>query len=393
MAITDKKTGVWGLDQTFNKINQGSIWDYSGAPELWAWGQNEKGQLGQNSTSPAYSSPKQIPGTNWSSMLVTASTGSQEQANIRTDGTLWTWGNNASGQLGLNDTVLRSSPTQVGSGSDWAAVKSIQNAFMATKTNGTMWVWGANQGGTLGLNEEGNFYSSPVQLPGTWSTDPKKLGGGGSAYRAFAIKSDGTMWCWGDGNYGRLGLNDYPGTGTRRYSSPVQLTTATNWSHISDGNYGTLALNTDGEMFGWGDNADWGSLGLNDRIRRSSPTQIPGTWGWISSAYNAKYAVRSDGTAYSWGNNTYGQLGLNDTTKRSSPTQIPGTTWSKFSLNGGTSMIHAIKTDGTLWGWGWGSHSTIGVNNSDHYSSPVQIPGNRTDVSGDYNSTYAMKSL
>ena len=384
------KNNTWKLNQWYDQSVAGNI-SYSGSPELWAWGYNDKGALAQNDRE-YYSSPRQIPGTTWSTMMVTSPNQQQEQACIRTDGTLWVWGNNANGQLGLNNRTEYSSPTQV-PGSTLAAVKSIKDAFLATKTDGTMWAWGSNTYGELGLNNR-TEYSSPVQLPGTWSTDPKKLGGAPGS-RAFAIKSDGTMWGWGDGNYGRLGLNDYPASGPRRRSSPTQITTATNWSHISDGTYGTLALNTDGEIFGWGDNADYGTLGLNDLANRSSPTQIPGTtWSWISSAYNAKYAVRSDGTAWSWGNNTYGQLGVNDKTKYSSPTQIGSdTNWSKFGLNGGYGYIHAIKTDNTLWAWGSGAYGRLGMNNQNQYSSPIQIPGSWTNVSGSMRSAHALRSV
>tara|TARA_B100000902_G_C27191723_1_gene854260 strand:- start:51 stop:1208 length:1158 start_codon:yes stop_codon:yes gene_type:complete len=382
------KNNTWKLNQWYDQSVAGNI-SYSGAPELWSWGYNDQGGLGQNNRTNSIS-PVQVPGTTWSIMGITSPNGNQESAAIKTDGTLWTWGYNEYGQMGDNSRVSKSSPTQI-PGTTWATVKSITRAFLATKTDGTLWGWGRNDGGTLGQNEQGNHFSSPVQIPGTnWSTDPRMISGGG--YRAFVGRQDGTMWCMGDGNYGRLGLNNYPGTGARRYSSPVQLTTATNWTGVSDGTYGTLLLNSDGEMFGFGDNDDYGSLGLNDTIRRSSPTQVPGTWGWISASYNSNYAIKTDGSAYGWGNNNYGQLGQNDRTVRSSPVQIPGT-WSKLSLGGGKSFIHGIRTDGTLWAWGYNVSSTLGINATGHKSSPVQIPGNWTDVTGDYNGGRGMKSV
>ena len=166
MAITDKETGVWGLDQVYNKINQGSIWEYTGASELWVWGYNNNGQLGLNSTVD-YSSPVQLPGS-WDKGAIGNSATDHIQF-LKTDGTLWTWGYNAVGQLGQGNTTTISSPTQVGSGTDWASTVAGSNSTYAIKTDGTLWVWGYNTNGPLGLNNR-TSYSSPVQVPGTWVT-------------------------------------------------------------------------------------------------------------------------------------------------------------------------------------------------------------------------------
>ena len=89
----------------------------------------------------------------------------------------------------------------------------------------------------------------------------------------------------------------------------------------------------------------------------------------------ATYAKKTDGTFWSWGYNaTAGALGLNDRTKRSSPTQIPGTTW-KAGKGGGRDIVAVVKTDGTLWAWGSNTYGTLAQNNRTQYSSPVQIPG------------------
>ena len=95
MAITDKEKGVWGLDQVYNKINQGSIWEYNGEQELWVWGYNEYGNLGQNQ-GPGYniSSPTQIPGTTWSTNFHSYGFANEKSVILsKTDGTIWAWGN------------------------------------------------------------------------------------------------------------------------------------------------------------------------------------------------------------------------------------------------------------------------------------------------------------
>ena len=166
MAITDKKTGPWGLDQVYNKINQGSIWDYSGIKGLWSAGYNSQGQQGQNSTQNYYSSPTQV----GSEDFVHVSHGYHEARHylaVTSDGEMWSWGGNDFGQCGQNTRVADgiSSPTQIGSDTTWNHGSHGDNKSLAVKTDGTLWSWGYNGNGQLGLNNRTN-YSSPVQIPG-----------------------------------------------------------------------------------------------------------------------------------------------------------------------------------------------------------------------------------
>ena len=163
MAITDKEQGVWGLEQVYNKINQGSIWNYSSESDpgaLYTWGYNPAGQLGHNDRTQR-SSPTQIPGS-WT----VVSLWQNESAGIKEDGTLWTWGENSTfGQLGLNDRTRRSSPTQVGTDTTWANVLMNDEFCVGVKTNGTLWAWGYNSGNLRGNPGGGAYVSSPTQIP------------------------------------------------------------------------------------------------------------------------------------------------------------------------------------------------------------------------------------
>ena len=117
-------------------------------------------------------------------------------------------------------------------------------------------------------------------------------------------------------------------------------------------------------------------LGQNYKTNYSSPRQVPGTtWSKVSGMQHNVIAVKTDGTAWSWGLNDGGQLGLNDLIYRSSPTQIPGTTWNNITTSQYNTL--AVKTDGTLWGWGNNGQGQLGQNavNNNGLSSPVQIPG------------------
>ena len=133
-----------------------------------------------------------------------------------------------------------------------------------------------------------------------------------------------------------------------------------------------------------------GQLGHNDRTYYSSPKQIPGTsWSHVRQATAANYAFRTDGTMWAMGDNSVGNLGLNapESSDRSSPTQIPGTTWS--DLVSCASNALAMKTDGTIWSWGYqGDRGSLGQNNQTNYSSPTQIPGTWISISASGNHTY-----
>jgi len=237
---------------------------------LWAWGYNYYGTLGQNNTT-LYSSPIQIPGTTWSSIV----SGFYQSLATKTDGTLWSFGYNSGGELGQNNTTQYSSPVQI-PGTTWSSISISGGASgnigfsLATKTDGTLWAWGINQTGQLGQNNR-TYYSSPVQIPGTtWSSISA-----GNKF-SLATKTDGTLWSWGYNFSGELGQNN------RTYrSSPVQIP-GTTWSSI-DVNQNTLALKSDGTLWSWGAN-NVGILGQNNITMVSSPVQIPGTtWSSVSA--------------------------------------------------------------------------------------------------------------
>jgi len=236
-----------------------------------------------------------------------------------------------------------------------------------------LWVWGRNHRGQYGLNNL-TQYSSPIQVPGTWSTIRKHNHHSGAAL--FTIKPDGTLWAWGDNETGKLGHNN-----ETDYSSPVQIP-GTTWDNVSTSSNQTAAIKTDGTLWAWG-NGSTGGLAQNNTTNYSSPVQIPGTT-W-ANVYNTGgitfHATKTDGTLWAWGSNNNGILGQGDgspAAKRSSPVQIPGTAWSTThdDFTGGyTSNVGAIKTDGTLWVWGYGGYGVLGQNDTTQRSSPVQIPG------------------
>lgn len=242
---------------------------------LWGWGDNfTYGQIGDGTTV-RKSSPVQIGAlTNWSQV----SSGFYSVGAIKTNGTLWTWGRNNSGGLGQNFSTSTSvlSPVQVGSLTNWKQLSmSLRNGH-AVKTDGTLWGWGGNGSGQLGDNTT-VYKSSPVQIGAltTW------LQVSTSNYNTFAIKNDGTYWVWGSATFGMLGNNT--GTGAASYSSPIQLGALTSWA-IADSGKDTTAggIKTDGTLWRWGNNGG-GQIGDSNptNVDRSSPVQIGSEVDWL----------------------------------------------------------------------------------------------------------------
>jgi alpha-tubulin suppressor-like RCC1 family protein len=340
---------------------------------LYSWGSNAFGQLGTGNLT-YFSSPSQVGSlTNWAAISIggTAPTAGAFTLAIKTDGTLWSWGKNDSGQLGLGNLTYYSSPKQVGALTNWSSISTGALFGVAIKTNGTLWTWGFNSAGQLGLGNR-TYYSSPKQVGALTNWQSISC----AASSIAAIQTDGTLWTWGLNNAGALGRNN-----TTSYSSPKQVGSLTNWKTFSSTGYGNyfLAVKTDGTLWAWGTNGQ-GELGTGNITYYSSPKQIGALTSWLSvaSTYHSSMAVKTDGTLWSWGKNNNGQLGTSNLTYYSSPKQVGAlTNWSSkitMSLNNG----YAIKTDGTLWSWGNGAYGQLGIGNRTSYSSPKQIGASTT---------------
>jgi alpha-tubulin suppressor-like RCC1 family protein len=294
-------------------------------------------------------------------------------AGIRFDGSLWTWGSNAYGQLGDNALISVSSPVQtISRGTDWKKVQAggstFENFCLAIKTNGTLWTWGYNNFGQLGDNTATNK-SSPVQTV-AGGNNWKQVSAG--THFAAGLKTDGTLWMWGRNDSGQLGDNTVV-----EKSSPVQtISGGTNWAKLPASSGGSTffnAIKTDGTLWTWGGNAV-GQLGDNTIVFKSSPIQtVAGGNNWVQSSCGSltPAGIKNDGTLWIWGRGNTGMLGDNTTVNKSSPVQTVagGNNW-KYVVTGTTQS--GLKTDGTLWHWGSGTSGTVGDGTIGNKSSPVQ---------------------
>jgi alpha-tubulin suppressor-like RCC1 family protein len=254
---------------------------------LWLWGLNLYGNVGDNTTTTPVSPVQTISGgTNWKQV---SCGGNATTACIKTDGTLWTWGYNADGTLGDNTIVDKSSPVQtVAGGTNWKQVATGTYHTAAIKTDGTLWIWGSNSSGQLGDNTIVSK-SSPIQTV-AGGTNWKQVTGGD--FYTACIKTDGTLWTWGSNDNGQLGNNT-----TTDKSSPIQTVSGgTNWKQVACGSYHTTAIKTDGTLWLWGLN-DYGQLGDETVVSKSSPIQTvaAGTnWKQVAAANYNTACIRDD---------------------------------------------------------------------------------------------------
>lgn len=295
---------------------------------------------------------------------------------IKNDGTLWAWGNNFHGALGDGTFTNRSTPVQIGTATNWVVISANEevnatpksNFSLAIKTDGTLWAWGNNNYAQLGIGTPGN-YNTPVQV----GTDNDWLTVSAGKVYSLGIKTDGTLWAWGFNQNGELGLGDF----TSR-SIPVQVGNATNWAKISAGFETSAALTTTGTIWTSGRNYA-GQLGDGTNIDRNTFLQVGTATDWqkVSNSGLHMIAIKSDGTLWAWGQNTLGQLGDGTFTNSNVPLQIGSdNNWDTIVA----SFLHseALKTNGSRWAWGFNTNGEYGIGTLDWYIEPFQT-GIETD--------------
>jgi len=323
---------------------------------LWAWG--DWGQLGgESSNDSKYTPPTRIGSDyNWVSVSNTVA--------IKTDGSLWAWGGNYYyGLLGDGSNDSNYTPTRIGSDYNWASV-SAENTTVAIKTDGSLLAWGMNDFGQLGdgTNDDKN---TPTRIGADYNWVSVSAG----YAHTVAIKTDGSLWAWGYNFSGQLG----DGTNDDK-NTPTRIGADYNWVSVSAGDFHTVAIKTDGSLWAWGSNYDGrlgdGTNGTNDN--KNTPTRIGADYNWesVSAGYAHTVAIKTDGSLWAWGYNEYGQLGDGTNFSKNTPTQI-GADYNWVSMFAGRSHTVAIKTDGSLWAWGE-NFGRLGDGTSTN-KAPVQV--------------------
>jgi len=283
---------------------------------IWAWGSNYRGKLGKDNTLGVYPIPSQVSGL---SEIVAIAAGYDHSLALKSDGTVWAWGDNRFGQAGNGITFGSSNATnasmttttndtsrgitQVSGLSDIVAISAGVAHSLALKSDGTVWAWGGNYYGQLGNGTSGTNSDRGVPM------QVKELSGvvsiGAGAFHTLAVKSDGTVWSWGHNDHGQLGDGVITDS-----SIPVQVIGLNSMVAVAGGEFHSLALKSDGTVWAWGYNS-LGQLGTGNILTSYKPVQVTNLNGIIAIAASAanSSALKSDGTVWTWGNNLDGQLG------------------------------------------------------------------------------------
>lgn len=333
----------------------------------WAWGMNDRGQLGDGATSDR-NVAAQVNGLD-NAMAITA--GESHTVALKSDGTVWTWGSNSAGQLGLGATDFdaHSTPVQVSGLAGVAAVAASAYSTAVLKSDGTVWCWGDNSYGQLGDGSTMDR-STPVQVSGLTGVTAIAAG----RYHTLALKSDGTVWAWGQNNHGALG----DGTTVAQSTVPVQASGVTGIINVAAGAYHSLALKSDGTLWVWGDNSleqlGFGTGTYDSNFHAPVQHSLMGVTA-IAGAEFVSFVGTTDGTAWSWGSNSWDQLGYHTTTGAAGPGQMTGYSWVAVASSHGDHVI-ALNADGTVWAWGNNERGQLGKGNFNRYdNAPALVSG------------------
>ncbi len=359
-------TNIWKLPILINNSNDWvsisavqKTYALKAGGSIWATGLNDVGQMGLGYANwnpiDTYTATS-TPALEW----ISGATGGNHTLALYSDGTIWSWGDNANGQLGTGNTTEVHAPVQVGSDTAWVALMAGTAHSLAMKSDGSIWAWGRNSSGELGTGNNTEQHS-PVQVSGTWASIAA-----GDAH-SMALKADGSLWTWGNNNTGQLGLGNYT-----NQNSPTQVGQDSIWIAIAAGEGHSLGLKADGTLWAWGLNL-YGQLGTGNNTIQDAPVQV-GTdhdWTAITAGANHSMALKADGTLWAWGQNTSGQLGLGNNSNYNTPQQVSGSNW--IAINAGAEHSIAYRADGSIWSWGDNGYGQLGLGNNTNFNTPQQV--------------------
>ena len=350
---------------------------------LYAWGNNNYGQLGLGITDENVDqqNKKKVNIPDKINQLTVESDEIYDRVSdsyitkssfyaITENGELYVWGDNSDGQLGIGNTDNQTKPIKVTGitgkikelGTYTVYGLSIYgSSIYAITEDGSLYAWGNNYFSTLGLGDRVDRNTpTKVNLPG-------KIKELRSYFNSvYALMEDSSLYTWGKNTHGRLGL----GSNEEQISTPTLVTgiNGTIKELINDSSI--YAITEDNSLYAWGSN-DSGQLGVGDEVHKNIPTKV-NLPGKIKEFTGGSYAIMEDGSLYTWGYNYFGQLGVGDEINRNTPTKVNLSGTIKEIINNITN-IYAILEDGSLYAWGDNRDGHLGVGDKVNKNTPTKV--------------------
>jgi len=315
---------------------------------VWAWGNNSYGQLGIGQFDSGTSSPVMVKNL---SNIISLKTGYSFNLALNSTGDVWAWGMNRSGQLGIGNTTTQNLPVKIDTLSNIVSIAVGESHCLALRSDGMVWAWGNNQTGQLGIK---NNLSQivPVQISAIYDIVSIEAG----AYYSLALQKDGNVWAWGQNLFGQLGNGDITDQ-----NQPSPVLKISHIISIKAGHSHSLALDKYGKLYSWGAN-NYGQLGNGNNLNQNEniPVRVLNMTDVqqveCGSTYN--FAIKTDGSTWAWGSNLNGQLGNGIITDQKVYTPLliqELTDILSISAQYGSYNI-ALKTDGSIQTWRNSSH-------------------------------------
>jgi alpha-tubulin suppressor-like RCC1 family protein len=320
---------------------------------VWAWGANDDGQLG-NGTTKGSLVPTRV--TNLARGVTAIAAGWDSGVALKSDGSVWTWGNNDRGQLGNGTTAPSTRPARVtGLAGKVTAIAAGSAFVLVLKSDGTVWAWGDDFQGQLGDGRNTDT-TTPVKVQGLTR---KVIAVAAGKAHSLAIESDGMVWAWGDNGSGALGAR----TGDVFQNTPIRVQGLSGrTTFVAAGLDHSAAIQSDGSVWMWGRKF----IPSGDYMGTDEPQKMPGLSHVreVAGGWDFFVALESNGSVWSWGENL-DTLGDGPGDSLAQPVAVLGLRSGVVAIGVGVQDGYAIVSKGALWSWGNNNDGELGNNTID----------------------------
>ncbi len=324
--------------------------------EVWAWGQNQYGQLGQG-TKTNLNIPRQVDGL---PEIKSIAAGAYFSLALSEDGKVYGWGHNDKGQIGNAGSNEVTEAVRI-TGLD--SIVEIDAGFeyaMARKADGTVYVWGDNTYGQL-MKDNLAHSNGPIEITDNKVTGIQEMAAGGQ--HCLVRKADGSLLAWGDNTFGQLGDN----TSVTR-DEAVVVDNLSDVKQISGGLVSSMALTEDGDVYAWG-HCIFGELGINSTSGNygiNQPYKVNSLSGVrkIEGDFYNSFFILDDSTVKACGSNNDGSLGTGDSDSEFTPVRVNNLENVSQIAAGGYFTL-ALMKNGTVMSWGDNAWGELGNGTSD----------------------------